>query len=426
LYLASKQSYPAYREALALIDTNLQKDNSIEDRRVKALVMATQPAQRAEAIRMFESLSPLSSSTPAVMQIILARLYDADGRWPQARACLQALAIGEDRPQQQIRDAVRLLLRHKELEDAQRLFDLLDGAGTDQNPDTIEVRVRLLHAEGKRAEALAILDKYRGDKEERLAPAALLLQLLGESEAAEKLLRRLAGNPKRPEGLLLLARHLAVCKRLGEALQVCDRAWGRARDEEVATVSLRVLRTAGSATAEQRAKVAEKVRAALMRKSDSVGLLLTLADLEDMAGRYDEAINLYRRVLEIQPDNLPALNNLSYLLALKEGKHDHALKLVDAVLAAAGPLGEVLDTRGLIYLQSGRSDKAVADLLAALRQDPGGPKYFHLAQAQHAAGERLAARAALARARAKGLKEEGLHPLERPGFRSLVSELENR
>jgi hypothetical protein len=53
-------------------------------------------------------------------------------------------------------------------------------------------------------------------------------------------------------------------------------------------------------------------------------------------------------------------------------------------------------------------------------------KYFHLAQAQHATGERLAARAALARAADKGLKEEAIHPLERPAYRILVGELASR
>ena len=255
---------------------------------------------------------------------------------------------------------------------------------------------------------------------------ALVLDSLGETEAAEKLLRRLAANPKRPEGLLLLARHLALHKRSGEALEVCDRAWGRARDEEVASVSLAVLRTGGSATAEQWAKLAQRIRAALKQKSDSVGLLLPLAELADVAGRYEEAIELYRRVLDVRPDNVAALNNLSYLLSLKEAKHEQALKLVDVVLAAVGPVAEVLDTRGLIYLHAGRMDKAAADFLAALRQDPAGPKYFHLARAQHAAGERLAARKTMARARDRGLKEELLHPLERAAYRSLVSELENR
>ena len=42
--LALRQSYPAYKEALALIDRNLETGNAPEDRRVKALVLATQPA----------------------------------------------------------------------------------------------------------------------------------------------------------------------------------------------------------------------------------------------------------------------------------------------------------------------------------------------------------------------------------------------
>jgi tetratricopeptide (TPR) repeat protein len=154
-----------------------------------------------------------------------------------------------------------------------------------------------------------------------------------------------------------------------------------------------------------------------------VGLLLFLAELEDLRGRYDQAIDLYREVLKAQPANVVALNNLAYFLALRKGEQEEALKLAEGLLAALGPVGEVLDTRGLIYQAAGRPDQAAKDFQAAVKQDPQAVKYFHLAQAQQAAGEQAAARSALARALGKGLKEESLHPLEQPAFRNLRSEL---
>jgi tetratricopeptide (TPR) repeat protein len=421
VHVALKLTYPAYQEALALIEQNLEGSNAVEDRRVKALVLATQPAQRAEAIRMFEGLSPLAPTMPSLMQRLLARLYELDGRWPQARACLLAVARAEDRNPRDIRLAALTLLRHGEREEARRFFDQL-GSAAKAAPEGIELRARLLYAEDKKKRAVRLLEEYGGDRADRLGPVALVLEDLGKNEAAEKLLRRLAADPKHPEGLVLLGRHLVQRKRTTEALRLCERAWGRATDEQVATLSLMVVRT-GLVSEEQRRQATEKVRTALVRSRKPVTLLLVLASLEDAAARYDEAIVLCRRAQELEPGNVLALNNQAYLLTLKHGKHEEALKLIDAAIEAAGPAAELLNTRGLIHLGAGRAEQAVKDLLAAVKQAPAPARYFHLAQAQYAAGEQRAARATLLRGRGKGLKEEVLHPLERPAFRTLSGEL---
>jgi tetratricopeptide (TPR) repeat protein len=423
--LGHKGGYRAYLEGLALIEMNLAGGNAAEDRRIKALLLATQPAQRAEAIRLFESLSLLGPTTHPLMLLLLARLYELDDRWPQARACLQALARGEDRNPRYICLAVLALLRHGEHEEGRRLYEKLDGAAR-RTPGPIEAHARLLHAEGEKAQAVNVLVRYAEEKAELLVPVALVLESLGAEaeDAAEKLLRRLAADPKHPEGLVYLARHLAR-RRPEEALRLCERAWGRAKDEQVAVVSLFVLRS-GPVTDRQRGQAMEKVRAALKQNRNSVGLVLTLAEMENLAGRYDQAIALYRQALGLEQGNLVALNNLAFLLVLKEGKGKsaEAVKLLGQALEAAGPLPELLDTRGLSHLAAGRAEQAVKDCRAAVKQNPTPGGYFHLAQAQHAAGETRAARETLLRGRKRGLKEEVLHALERPAFRKLSSELE--
>jgi hypothetical protein len=111
------------------------------------------------------------------------------------------------------------------------------------------------------------------------------------------------------------------------------------------------------------------------------------------------------------------------MLSLKEGQHDKAQELIAALMDEVGPVAEVLDTRGVIHLRAGRALDAARDFQAAVKQDPAAAKYFHLALAHHAAGERLAARTSLARARGKGLKDQLLHPLERAAFKELAAEL---
>ncbi|MFO0842138.1 MAG: hypothetical protein U0797_07015 [Gemmataceae bacterium] len=418
---AVRQTYPTYQEALALIERNLDKAEAVEDRLVKALVLATQPAQRVEAIKLFEALSGPTSSTPDGARLLLAQLYEADGRWPQARAVLRALVKGDNRNGRQLAYAARAFLRHGEPEEVGPLLGRLDavpGAGF----EAVELRARWLHAAGKKAEACALLERHAAAKEDQAGQAALTLASLGEDASAEKILRQLAANPKRPEGLVLLAQYLGLRKRTTEALAVCERAWGTASPQVVATASVAVLR-AGSPGDAEKAAVAERIRAALKGQPGSVPLLLALAEVEELRGRSDQVAELYRQVLKAQPGNAVALNNLAYYLAMRHGDPGQGLRLIDQLVKEAGPVGEVLDTRGLILLAAGRAEEAVKDFQAAVKQSPDGVKYFHLAQAHLAAGERDAGKSAWLRAQAAGIKEEALHPLERPAFRSFAGEL---
>src|SRR5262249_7808560 len=153
------------------------------------------------------------------------------------------------------------------------------------------------------------------------------------------------------------------------------------RPEEVAAVSVIVLRACGSSPAEQE-KVAEQIRAACLSHPKSAPLYLCLAELEMLRNRYDAVVGHYRKVLELQPNNLAALNNTAYYLSLKEQKPDEAVEMINQVLAAMGPVGEFLDPRGLVLLGAGKPSAAAKDFEAALRQLPSPLKHFHLAQAQ--------------------------------------------
>src|SRR5262245_24515816 len=51
----------------------------------------------------------------------------------------------------------------------------------------------------------------------------------------------------------------------------------------------------------------------------AVELMVTLAQLEELAGQDDAALGTYRRVLELQPTHVVALNNLAFALAVRRG-----------------------------------------------------------------------------------------------------------
>ena len=136
-------------------------------------------------------------------------------------------------------------------------------------------------------------------------------------------------------------------------------------------------------------------------KSDpgSVSAATMLAQALSRSGRMNDAIAGYRRVLQLQPDNAGALNNLAYFLTESGGNLDEAQKLAQRGLAIATDpkLKETLsDTLGWVYVQSNHLDSALEIFQRLVRNDPGNPAYhYHLGAALYKKGEKQRARAEL-------------------------------
>ncbi len=145
-----------------------------------------------------------------------------------------------------------------------------------------------------------------------------------------------------------------------------------------------------------------------------------LADLRAAQGNYSEAEAIYRRLLGTNRDNLEALNNLAWQLALRGQKFDEALALIDRALDIAGSNPTLLDTRGAVLMQLDRGNNAVKALQEAVRSQPEKALYyFHLARAYQLTNSHVEAREALERSKALGLNEKTLDPLERDTYRKL-------
>jgi hypothetical protein len=115
LILANKGTYSAFREALGLLEAQAKGagDESLDDRRVKALVLATQPAHRGEAIPLLEKLPSQGAGRSPTTQFILAQLYERDGSSPKARATMIALVGDNAKTPVFVAEYARGLLRHQ-------------------------------------------------------------------------------------------------------------------------------------------------------------------------------------------------------------------------------------------------------------------------------------------------------------------------
>jgi tetratricopeptide (TPR) repeat protein len=157
---------------------------------------------------------------------------------------------------------------------------------------------------------------------------------------------------------------------------------------------------------------AELYGKAAQADGQNVSLVLKQAQCLDMAGRFEEALKLYRRVYDTtgRPD---AANAVAYLTATlwpgDQPKLAEAQKLVDEALRQAS-VGAWRDTRGWLACLQRQYEQACADLRAASDEMRSSPElHYHLGTAEAAAGRvdlgkwHLAAAVQLA----KALKDRG-------------------
>lgn len=459
IVLAADGGNALRQQALALIELNLaDAPQSALDRRAKALVLASAPGRRIrrEAIAILEDLVERGSQQEASWKtdrFLLAQLYRADGDWPRARRHLQGLLASFGDDARFVALYVRETTSRGDLGEARLWLDRLLELEAD-SPRTAETQARVLAADGRAAEAIAVLDALLAQPaaqppaEEPAATAEVDSAAEGAQDrsllAVARLLEELAvaaakSDPAAGDALLVAAesrlrqwvaeaadRRLALAaflgrqKREAEALEIYERCWGNGPSEAVAAGSVALISAPGADPALV-ARVEKSLEAALADGQPTAGLLLATAQLRDVQRRYADAEELYRRVLAGQPDNVVALNNLALLLALQNRGGDEPLTLMGRAIDAAGPVSALLDSRGSVHVALAQPAGATTDLTEAIFDDPSAARYFHLAQAHDLAGNAASAREAWVKAVDAGLTEDSLHPLEQASYRGLAA-----
>jgi cellulose synthase operon protein C len=422
LVLAMRGNYQRFQEAKELVKESA--DETLEDRKTRALVLASRPEYRRDAIHLFELLTPGQEAVAADVRFALAQLYEADGQWDLAVRQLRSLLEDDKKNLHYHVYTARALLRHKEVLEARTVVERL--VKLNATPlEKLELRVRVLDAEDKKAEAIKLVLNYAKEKDARLANAAIMLEVLGAKDEAEKLLRNYVALSKEPMSLLMLASFLGRSDRLTDAFALCESVWSNDKRslEMVARVSVQLMRNP-QATREQVQTVEKHLVEARSKQPKMIVFPLLTAELFDNVARYDAAEAAYREALKQEPKNAVALNNLANLLALQESKRDEALRAIHAALAEAGPVAEMLDTRGVVYLHSDRPDAAIRDLQQAITQAATPAMYFHLAQALQLAKDAGQAKDAYSKAKDLGLKTTDLHPLDRAAWEQMKRDFE--
>jgi Flp pilus assembly protein TadD len=98
-------------------------------------------------------------------------------------------------------------------------------------------------------------------------------------------------------------------------------------------------------------------------------------------GRLDQAEDLYRRVLAVEPDNSDAMEMLG-VVASQRGRHEEGLKLIDQALALRPDAADYHANRGIVLIALGKTEEAIQSFQRALKLQPDFPSAEdHLANA---------------------------------------------
>jgi tetratricopeptide (TPR) repeat protein len=401
-------------EALALVGVRLDSsgkpfppDNrglSSEQRRyeqqarARVLAVHNRRSFRRLAIALLDDLNREQGLSPDDLYL-LAQLQEADGNWPRARQHFRDLLTSMGETPVFLAHFVQSLLRHGEVDEARGCLERLERLEQARQVEPGAFGSTRLRAGYHEA---------RGDQEKALA----LLQ----ANAARK--------DARPEEVLLLIGYLAGRNRADEALAACEQAWKTCPMEAAASASLAVLRA--SRKKEHFARVEGWLSAAREKAPTSLAPLLYLAELLDLEQEYDQAEALYRQILQRDPTNATALNNLAWLRAQEPNGAGEALALINQAIEVHGPAPGLLDTRANALLADDKPGEAIKDLEEANLESPGAPRLFQLARAHLKNKDRTAASKALSEAKRLGFNPQQLHPLQQNLARQVASELESR
>ncbi|MGL1834742.1 XrtA/PEP-CTERM system TPR-repeat protein PrsT [Rhodocyclaceae bacterium SMB388] len=327
-----------------------------------------------------------TGSPPADVRATLERAVAAN---PTARAPKVAMA--------------RHLLENNEATRARTLAQELVAAQPDE-PNGLTVLAQAQMSTGERQQAVSTLNRLVRVQTQAPGPLVALAdaqRATGDIVGTEQSLRRaLALRPdlvaahqrliavlletQRPADALTVARQVqsllpnsalgymlegdvqATAGNWAQAISPFERALERSPNAGVAVKLHRA-----QLRADKLDDAAKTAQTLLERQPQDVVMRTYLAEYALAQGRLEEAEGLYRRIIEIQPNNALAFNNLAWVAGRL--KQPDAIPLAQRALALAPENPAILDTLGMLQMEQGDHEHGLANLRKAVDTAPNQP-----------------------------------------------------
>jgi len=220
--------------------------------------------------------------------------------------------------------------------DAIRIFEEITKANPDRQ-ETREILGELYEQEGETGKALEHfsrgIDLENAQPEHFVRLANLMLEAKDSERAVEMLRKARAKFPDLPVIALRLAMTLSLAKQHDEALAMFETAKLELSDERPEAVNAEFYFSYGAAA--------------------------------EQAGKLDQAAELLKKTIELDPNFAEAYNYLGYMWIDKDLQLDEAGELIRRALEFDPENAAYLDSMGWFYFKKGEYEKALTELLRA-------------------------------------------------------------
>ena len=432
LHLATRGGKQNWQEALTIIDALLDQLRSEADvainHRIKAMILLRRytSENRQQAIESLEVVVRNPAAAPTD-RLRLAALYEQQSIYAKASDLIRKVETNPDLRPEHLAAVVDFYLRNSEEKRADDALVSLEQRGT-TTVTTVQLRARLLEKTGQTEQIPSLIEQYVDGRLDELQDARRQVELLlamanlsaslDLQDTAEAYYRRAAEID--PPSSRYLAIWLAKRGNTHDALQLAL-SQHHAEPSPVTMSTVLSLLTIGNPTEKDFQLVEPLIAEEVEQYQDNAAVLTSLATLRYKQQRMDESLEFYRRALEIDENNVVALNNAAWMLAEQGTQADQALAYIEHAIDFHGPNLQLLDTRGMVLLFQRNAARAVEDLARVVGEKGAEAQHqFHYALALVETGKIDEARRWLEEARGKGLSRDQLTPVER----NMLDELE--
>jgi tetratricopeptide (TPR) repeat protein len=251
-------------------------------------------------------------------------------------------------------------------------------------------KLRSGNATGARAALEAALNINPEDIRALGALKQALTQQKQSASALQEIKEYAARQPKSAPVQEFLGMMLAVQGDRGGARQAFVAASSADPQSAQAILSL-----AQMDAAEHKLDEAEHRLLGLVATRENTTARLWIGNIEEVKGNHAVALENFRKVVQADPTNIQALNNLAYLLADFSHRPDEALKYAEKAQQIAPDDPQYADTMGWILYQKGLYSAAVQQLERTNTQNGPAVWKYHLAMAYAKNGEMTRGQAVL-------------------------------
>ena len=382
-----------------------------------------------QALGLLQSV--VNSSNPDnIDRILMANCYEQLGKPGEAVQQLE-IVVEEEPTAYHLTLLIDLLLRDGQFDKAEIWIDQLEEQ-TGWEKKTVMLRSRWMVATNRMDEIKPFVERFAAERFQKQAadPAREMRDIseiyrqVGMSQDAERWLERLAQRfPNRFDELSEL---LAESDETARAVDRCVQLLKTEPNVGTATLLARIV-VYGEADTSTVDNVLPVLETCYQQFADDPSFVFAMGNVYIRRSDHQKAIELLRRVTELQPGHYLAWNNLAALLAEQEGRQAEAMTTIEqAIDQAAYEIPTLLDTKAVVLLHQGMYQPA-ADLLRAevtsSRAATDPRFYFHLALALHGMSDEAAAKAALQEAIDLDLDKSFLTDFERTEWSRLNHEL---